>query len=148
MGMFVGMLSERDTGFLLLFFAVLFLAIELKFYTHMISGIVGAALLGFGLALLLRGEVPIAIDIAISAALGVIILFLGNLGMKASRTKRLTGLQTLLGEMGVSRTPLNPEGTVFVNGEYWQARADHAIEAGKKVRVEKIENMTIWVTEV
>jgi membrane-bound serine protease (ClpP class) len=134
---------------LLLISAALLLTIELKFYTHMISGIAGAALLAFGTIWLLQGpqRVSPALAIAVSAAFGIIIIFLGSLGMRARKAKHLTGLETLVGEKGVSSTPLNLEGTVFVNGEYWQARSNHAIEAGQAVRVERVDNMTIWVSE-
>ncbi len=136
-------------GALLLILAGLLLAIELKYFTHMISGIAGAALLAIGTIVLFHGpqRVSPALAIAVSAALGVIIVFLGNLGMRASRAKRLTGIETMIGETGICRTPVDPEGTVFVNGEYWHARSNHAIEAGQRVRIERIENMTIWVTE-
>jgi membrane-bound serine protease (ClpP class) len=135
---------------LLLICAALLLGIELKYYTHLVSGIAGTVLLAFGTILLLRGpeRVSPALAIAVSAAFGVIVVFLGSLGMRARTAKRLTGLQTLIGETGESRTPLNPDGTVFVNGEYWQAKSKQLIESGRRVRVERIENMTIWVTEV
>lgn len=136
-------------GLALLITAGLLLTIELKYYTHMISGLAGATLLAFGTILLLQGpqRVSPALAIAASAAFGIIIIFLGSLAMRARKAKRLTGLESLVGETGVSRTPLNPEGTVFVNGEYWKARSNHTIEAGQKVRVERIDDMTIWVTE-
>ena len=136
-------------GLVLLLCAGLMLAIELKYYTHMISGLAGAVLFAFGAILLLRGphRVSPALAFAVSAALGTIIVFLGGLAMRARKTKILTGLQTLIGETGSVRTPLNPDGTVFVNGEYWHARSNHPIEAGQTVKVEKVEDMTIWVTE-
>lgn len=146
-----GLYEDSPTwyGLLLLISAALLLTIELKYYTHMISGIAGAALLAFGTILLLHGpqRVSPALAFAVSAAFGTIIIFLGSLGMRARKAKHLTGLETLVGETGVSRTPLNPEGTVFVNGEYWQARSNHLIEAGQPVRVERVDNMKIWVTE-
>ena len=136
-------------GLLLMICAGVLLAIELKYYTHMISGVAGAALLAFGTILLLQGpeRVSPALAIAVSAAFGVIIVFLGSLAMRARKAERLTGLETMIGETGEARTLLNPEGTVFVNGEYWQAKSDHAIDAGSKVRVQRVDNMTIWVTE-
>jgi membrane-bound serine protease (ClpP class) len=146
-----GMYQDSPTwyGLLLLICAGLLLGIELKYYTHMVSGMAGAALLALGTILLLHGpeRVSPALAVAVSAAFGVIVVFLGWLGMRARTATRLTGLQTLIGETGEARTPLNPEGTVFVNGEYWQAKSNHLIDAGRKVRVERIENMTIWVTE-
>ena len=136
-------------GVTLLLCAGLLLGIELKYYTHMISGIAGAVLFAFGTIVLLQGprRVSPAVGIGVSVALGTIIVFLGSLAMRASKARVLTGLQTLIGETGTVRIPLNPEGTVFVNGEYWQARSNHRIDAGQKVRVEKVDDMTVWVTE-
>jgi membrane-bound serine protease (ClpP class) len=136
-------------GIVLLLCAGLLLAIELRYYTHMISGLAGAVLFAFATAVLLQGpqRVSPAVSIGVALALGTIIVFLGSLGMRARRSRVMTGLQALIGETGTVRTPLNPEGTVFVNGEYWQARSNHPIEAGQRVRVEKVDDMTVWVTE-
>jgi len=146
-----GLYEDSPTwyGMLLLISAALLLTIELKYYTHMISGLAGAALLAFGSILLLQGpqRVSPVLAVAVSAAFGTIVIFLGFLGMRARKTRHLTGVEALIGETGVSRTPLDPEGTVFVNGAYWQARSNHVIQAGQQVRVERIDKMTIWVTE-
>jgi membrane-bound serine protease (ClpP class) len=137
-------------GLVLLLCAGLLLGIELKYYTHMISGIAGAVLFAFGSIVLLQGpqRVSPAVSIGVSIALGTIIVFLGSLGMRARKAKVLTGLQALVGETGTVKRALNPEGTVFVNGEYWQARSNHPIDAGQQVRVERVDEMTVWVTEV
>ena len=146
-----GLYQDSPTwyGVVLLICAALLLLIELKYYTHMVSGIAGAVLFAFAAILLLRGPQRISpgLAIAVSAALSTIIVFLGGLAMQARKAKVLTGLQTLIGETGLARTPLNPEGTVFVNGEYWHARSNQPIEAGQTVKVEKVEHMTIWVKE-
>jgi membrane-bound serine protease (ClpP class) len=136
-------------GVVLLICAAVLLAIEVKYYTHFVSGIIGAILVAFGLIWLFQGphSIPPPFAIAVSIALAIIILFLGSLAMRASKEKHLTGVETLVGETGVCRTPLNPEGTVLVNGEYWQARSNHVIEAGQRVRVERVDKMTVWVTE-
>ena len=147
-----GLYQDSPTwyGLVLLICAGLLLTIELKYYTHVVSGLAGAALLAFGTILLFQGpqRVSPVLAIAVSTALGIIVVFLGSLAMRASKAKHLTGLETLVGETGVCRTPLNPEGTVLVNGEYWKARSNHLIEAGQRVRVERVENMMVWVTEV
>ncbi|HEX4748007.1 MAG TPA: NfeD family protein [Bryobacteraceae bacterium] len=136
-------------GMLLLVIAVLLLTVELKFYTHMISGITGAILLAFGIILLFPApdRISPAFATAVSVAIGIIIVFLGTLGMRARKAKLLMGIETLVGQTGVSSTPLDPAGTVMVNGEYWQARSNQAIPAGQAVRVERVDNMTIWVRE-
>lgn len=134
-------------GVTLLVTALLLLGIELKYYTHLISGLAGTALLAAGAILLIRGPRPVtpALALAVSAAFGMITIFLGVLGMRARRSKRATGVETLVGETGVSRTPINPEGTVFVHGEYWKARSGESIAPGDRVQVERVEDLVLVV---
>jgi membrane-bound ClpP family serine protease len=63
-------------GMLLLVIAVLLLTVELKFYTHMISGITGAILLAFGIILLFPApdRISPAFATAVSVAIGIIIV--------------------------------------------------------------------------
>ncbi len=136
-------------GVTLLLVALLLLAIELKYYTHMISGIAGAVLLAFGAMALLQGprRITPGIALAVSLAFGIITLFLGFLAMRARNARRLTGPESLVGEIGISRTEINPRGTIFVHGEYWQARSDHSIPAGQRVRVESVDELLLRVKE-
>jgi membrane-bound serine protease (ClpP class) len=134
-------------GLTLLALAVLLLGIELKYYTHMISGLAGTVLLAAGALVLLRGpqRVTPGLAISVSAAFGVITIFLGMLGMRARRRKPVTGMESLVGETGISRTALDPEGTVFVHGEYWKARSTENISAGQRVCVDKVEDFVLVV---
>ena len=52
------------------------------------------------------------------------------------------GVSELVGLVGKARTGLRPEGTVFVRGEYWMARADEEIPAGERVEVAAVEGWT------
>ena len=58
------------------------------------------------------------------------------------------GRGALRGKTGVVRTALEPEGTISVEGELWQAvsRSGH-LEAGTQVRVEKVNGLKLYVTE-
>jgi membrane-bound serine protease (ClpP class) len=137
-----GLYQDNPTwyGLMFLVLAVLLLGIELKYYTHMISGTAGAVLLAFGAILLIQGPARIAPAFAIA-------IFLGVLANRARKSRVTTGVQQLVGETGVSRTEINPEGTVFVQGAYWQARSDHMIPAGKPVSVERVDNLVLFVKE-
>jgi membrane-bound serine protease (ClpP class) len=104
-------------------------------------------LLAFSALVLVQGprRVSPAVAVAVSVAFGFITIFLAVLGMRARKGKRLTGMETLVGEMGVSRTAVDPEGMVFVHGEYWKARSLDAIAAGERVRVDAVENLVLLV---
>ncbi len=146
-----GLYEDSPTwyGLALLTLAILLLGIELKFYTHMISGVAGTILLALGAILLLQGPKRIApaFAVAVSVGFGLIAIFLGVLANRALRSPVMTGLPQLVGATGISRTEINPEGTVFVDGAYWQARSDHTIPAGKRVSVERIDNLVLIVKE-
>ncbi len=134
-------------GVTLLVLAALLLGIELKYYTHMISGVAGTLLLAFGALLLLQGPHRISpgVAFAVSAAFGLITIFLGSLAMRAQKGKLMTGLESLVGETGVTRTAIDPEGTVFVHGEYWKARSQESIAAGEQVRVDQVHDLVLMV---
>jgi membrane-bound serine protease (ClpP class) len=55
------------------------------------------------------------------------------------------GVGELVGMIGKTASPLEPEGTVFVRGEYWSARADAAVPAGVKVEVTAVEGLRLRV---
>jgi membrane-bound serine protease (ClpP class) len=137
-------------GALLLLLAALFLFIELKYYTHMISGLAGTILLAIGALLVLSGPYQLSPGIAIGAAVavGAITIFQGFLGMRARKARQLTGIETLVGEEGVAQTNIDPEGMVMIRGEYWRARSDdHAIAAGRRVAVKAVKNLLVYVRE-
>jgi membrane-bound serine protease (ClpP class) len=123
-------------GLTLLVLAIILLTIELKYYTHMVSGVAGTILLGFGALALIQGprRITPGLAIAISATFGILTIFLGLLGMQARKNKLMTRIETLVGEIGVSRTEINPEGTVLVRGEYWRAHSGQPIAAGQSIK--------------
>jgi membrane-bound serine protease (ClpP class) len=146
-----GLYQDAPTwyGLALLAFALVLLGVELKVYTHMVSGLIGAILLAWGAMVLLQGprRISPAFAVAAAMALGCIAAFLGTLANRARKTKRLTGLETLVGEVGIARTDINLDGMIFVQGAYWKARSDSAIPAGKPVRIERVDQLVLHVKE-
>jgi len=47
--------------------------------------------------------------------------------------------------IGKTASPLEPDGTVFVRGEYWSARADGVVPAGVRVEVTAVEGLRLRV---
>lgn len=72
---------------------------------------------------------------------GLIVLAVGR-AMVAGQT---SGVDDLLGLVGRSVSPLDPEGKVFVRGEYWNATADEEIEEGAAVEVAGIDGLHMTV---
>jgi membrane-bound serine protease (ClpP class) len=59
--------------------------------------------------------------------------------------KVVTGAENLVGAVGKSVEPLDPEGHIRVQGELWQARASEVVPAGTKVKVVAIDDLTLEV---
>ena len=83
--------------------------------------------------------VPIVTGFAIAA--GMIVVVVGRSLFRG----QTAGVDDLLGLVGESRTPLEPDGKVFVRGEFWEARADQEIAAGERVEVTGVKGLRLRV---
>ena len=80
-----------------------------------------------------------------SVPIGVIAIFLMTLVLRARRNRVVTGQEGMIGEIGVARTALGPDGKVFVHGEIWNAVARKAIDEGARVRVAGVDGLHLIV---
>jgi membrane-bound serine protease (ClpP class) len=72
-------------------------------------------------------------------------VFVAGLVFRAQISKPRTGGAGLVGEVGIVKKALTPEGKVFVHGELWKAKAQKEIGENVKVRVVKVENLMLEV---
>ena len=123
--------------------------LEAKFTSHGVLGIGGAVSMVLGAVILVNGPPSVRIHLttalAVTIPFALITIFLMSLVIKAQTNKVLTGLSTLVDEIGVARTPLSPEGQVFIRGEYWHAIGSSEIAEGTKVRVTGVHGLTLRV---
>jgi len=79
-------------------------------------------------------EVRIAPSLILSAAFssGFFIWAILLFALKTRRKKVTTGIEGIIGEKGKVKIELNPEGMVFVRGEYWKAICKDKNEVIKK----------------
>jgi len=47
--------------------------------------------------------------------------------------------------VGMVKERIDPEGLIFVHGEYWRAKARERVEPGEKVEVEGVEGLVLSV---
>jgi len=134
------LLPIRYTAVLLLVAALALLLLEAKFGGHGVLAIAGIVCLTFGTLTLVAAPVPemgISPMVAfyVSAAFGIITVFLIRLAVRARRMKSRLGVDALIGRSAKSMEPLAPEGHVLVEGEIWQAIATEPVAAGVLLRV-------------
>jgi len=76
------------------------------------------------------------------------LLFAATMAARAQKQKRMTGREGMEGEIGQVVTALEPEGRVFVHGEYWSAIAAEPVEVGRRVRVRSVDGLKLDVEPV
>ncbi|HEU4403380.1 MAG TPA: nodulation protein NfeD [Candidatus Polarisedimenticolia bacterium] len=86
--------------------------------------------------------------LGIGGSAAVIMGILTTLVVRAWRRRPTTGTVGLLSEVGTAMTDLDPEGKIFVHGEYWNARAASPITKGSQVRVVRVRDMMLDVEAV
>jgi membrane-bound serine protease (ClpP class) len=139
-------------GVALLVLAVTLFVLEAKFASHGILGIGGTVSMVLGAMLLINGppEVRIHFTTAVAVAIpfAAITMFLVSIVVQARRNKVLTGADGMIGEEGVTRTGLEPEGQVLVRGEIWDAVASANVPAGARVRVKGMAGLKLLVEQI
>jgi len=140
------------SGLLLMILALIFFIADIKAPTHGALTIGGIIAMIFGSLMLIESPAPymrisIFIILCVVAATAAFFFFAVGMGLKAQRKKPTTGDKGMVGMIGVARSKLDPEGYVFVRGEIWKVIADQTIEIGEKIKVLKVEGLTLRVTK-
>ena len=98
---------------------------------------------GGGLALVLT----VALVMALVAGLALAVAVRGV--ARVARRRARTGVEALVGHVGVVRSVLEPVGQVFVDGALWRARASwddsDDLREGDPVVVERVQGLTLSV---
>jgi membrane-bound serine protease (ClpP class) len=148
----LNLLPTRYAALALLLAGFALFALEAKFATHGVLGIGGIVCMIFGGLFLVDGPIPemrvkFLTAAAVSIPIGLITIFLMTIALRARRSRVVTGQEGMIGEIGVAKTPLGPDGKVFVHGELWNAvaRKQAPIDEGVRVRVAGVEGLHLIV---
>jgi membrane-bound serine protease (ClpP class) len=147
------LLPIRFAAVALIFASFVLFALDAKFGTHGALAVGGIATLVIGALLLVDSPIPqmrvkLATALGVSIPLGAITVFLMSIALRARRNKITTGIEGLVGEIGIARSALAPAGKVFVHGEIWDAVATAEVPAGERVVVQKVEGLQLKVNPV
>ncbi|MBI1736170.1 MAG: nodulation protein NfeD [Candidatus Rokubacteria bacterium] len=140
-------------GLLLILFGVVLFVAEIKIVSHgvlAIGGVISMALgsvmlfdaaeLGFRLSWWVVG--------ATVGATAALFLFVLGVGVRALARRPALGADGLVGQTGVAREDLAPEGQVTIQGEIWRAvAASGPVATGSRVRVVDIDGLTLKVVK-
>jgi len=84
----------------------------------------------------------------VSVAIGAFTIFVIGAIIRSQRRSGATGTEGMVNKVAIARTPLNPTGTVAVEGELWSAIAeDDQIKARDEVIITRVEELKLWVVK-
>src|SRR5512136_1062906 len=139
-------LPVNYAGLLLIALAIVFFIAEIKVASY------GVLSLG-GIVSLTLGSIMLFEDVGVSLRLmaptivliGGFFVIVSTLAFRAYHSKPQSGVEGLIGEVGVVQKPIDPEGLVFVHGEYWRATSSEKLEPGEMVAVEEVTGLILKV---
>jgi membrane-bound serine protease (ClpP class) len=138
-------------GLLLILFGVVLLIADIKVTSHGILTIGGIVSMLLGSMMLYDApesglRVSWLVVIPTVGATAGLVLFVVSMSLRALYRPATTGAAGMVGQIGVVRTALDPEGQVQVDGELWRAVAsDGPVAAGESVRITAVDGLTLTV---
>jgi membrane-bound serine protease (ClpP class) len=146
-------LPVNYAGVLLILLGVFLFIAEIKIASYglltmggLVSLAIGSIMLFDSPAPFLRASFTVIIPTVLATA--GFFIFVVAAALRAQLARPTTGSEGIVGEIGVAKTRLAPEGKIFVHGEWWNAYADEGIEPEEKVRVLKNEGLKLKVERV
>jgi membrane-bound serine protease (ClpP class) len=137
-------------GLLLIILAFILFILEIYVTSYGLLSVGGVVSLLLGsLMLYQKGEA--GMDIAWSVLIPVVsivslfFIVVAGLVVKSQMRRSVSGDAGMMGEQGVAYTDLNPEGQIFIHGEYWQAVSEVPVAAGDTVEVLKVVGLKLYV---
>ena len=93
-------------------------------------------------------EVDRGLIAGVTAGITAFAIFVVGAIVRGQRRRRITGAEGMIGRTAVAKTPLDPVGTVLVQGELWTAASEGGTVApGEEVRITKVEELKLRVTK-
>jgi len=139
-------------GLLLILFGLALLVAEIKIVSHGILTIGGVVSMVLGSMMLYDAPETglriswLVIIPTVGATAGLVVAAV-SMGLRALYRPASTGAAGMMGQVGVVKRALDPEGQVLIDGELWRAVAeDGPVAAGEMVRVARMDGLTLTVT--
>jgi membrane-bound serine protease (ClpP class) len=145
-------LAFNYAGVLLIALALIFFVLEMKIISYGLLSIAGTVALFLGSLMLFKKMPGVALSLKVVWPTVMVVagffIAVAGLVFKAQMRRPKTGADGILGEVGVVKQKLAPQGRVLVHGELWKAVCPTTVTKGKKVRVTAVEGLTLSVEPI
>lgn len=146
------LLPVNAAGILLILLGLVLFILEAKFTSHGVLLLGGIVSMLLGAMFLIRSPLTpagVSFGVALAAVLpfAFLTVFLMRLVLKSRKWKTATGKEELVGEEGIVTIALpgGGEGMIRVHGELWRASSNENLDVGAKVRVLRVNGLTLDV---
>ena len=144
-------LPINGAGVALVLLGLAFFASEAFVPSHGALGIGGVVAFVLGALMMVDSDTPgFGVSRPLIAALALVSLaFVCALAVLAARVRRrrpVSGASTLLGVVGEVVEADGPDGWALLQGEHWRVRAGRALHPGERVRVDRVDVLTLEVS--
>ena len=142
-------LPVNYAGLLLIVLAIIFFIAEVKVTSFGLLSLGGLVSLTLG-SIMLFDDVKVSLRLMMPTIvmIGAFFIVISSLAFRAYRTKPVSGKEGLIGSIGLVKETIDPEGLIFVHGEYWRATSTEKIEPGEKVEVAGADGLLLEIKKV
>jgi membrane-bound serine protease (ClpP class) len=146
------MLPINYAGLALILLGIILFIAEVKITSYGMLSVGGAVCMLLG-SIMLAENLPEYMKISKGVIIPAVLvsagffLFAAAMAIRIRRKKPTTGIEGLMGEMGISESVIYPEGTVSIHGELWTAQCDERIEKGERIKVVGVDNLKLKVVK-
>ncbi|PKN30223.1 MAG: serine protease [Deltaproteobacteria bacterium HGW-Deltaproteobacteria-21] len=142
-------LPVNYAGLLLIALAIIFFIAEIKIASFGLLSVGGIISLTLG-SIMLFEDVRVSLRLIAPTIIlvGGFFIIVSALAFRAYRSQPRLGMEGIVGETGRVRKAIDPEGLVFVHGEYWRAVSTEKIEEGEEVEVESVQGLVLRVRRI
>jgi membrane-bound serine protease (ClpP class) len=143
-------LPVNYAGVLLFLLGIVFFILEATVTSYGLLAIGGVVAMLLGSMMLIKTDVEF-LQLSWSVILPVITLaaafslLMVGMGVRAMRRRPATGLEEMVGLVGIVKTALVPQGQLAVHGELWEAISDLPLQPGDKAEVIRVDGLRLYV---
>jgi len=147
-------LPVNYAGIILIIAAFILFVLDLKMPTHGILTFGGIAALTIGsLVLFKAGGSFLRLSKGLVATTAItttgLLAFILPMIIKSQKRKASSGVESLIGASGETKTDLAPKGMVHVSGEDWYAESlEGTIKNGEKVKIVSVDGLVLKVEKI
>ena len=146
----LNMLPVDYAGLALILIGIAFMVAEVFMPSFGILGLGGLVAFVVGSVMLIDTDVPgyglpWGLILSLAASTALFMFFVVGMAVKARRRPVVTGAEEMLGAEAVVLEDFQTEGWAHVHGETWRIRSPRPLARGTRVRVKRVDGLTLEV---